>query len=553
MVNRARIGSVIGGMVAAALALASAAQAAGPGFGYDDPRSAILKQPSYVSATPSGGFLLSEAHGHGPIRRYSPGRELVRIAGGGHREVRLQPIPATEASLFAPSVTEPLDGGGFLVAAGGDGIVARVSATGQIVRVAGIPLGGSGSGGPPGTATDTHLDGPDGLASTGDGGFLLTERYSYRIREVMPGGTISTVAGTGEFGITPDGAMAKGSPIGGPNDAVAEPGGGFVFSEDAGGYAAIRRVSPGGVLSTIAGGPSLGFSGDGGPARLAQLDNPTDIDIAADGSILFVDSGNQRIRRISPDGVISTVAGTGETRYNGDGIPAVDAPIVPRSVSVTADGGFLIGDFANGRVRKVSPGGTISTLAGMPAPSSCDDAPYNGIQGTTGNDELRGAELRDLIRGEIGDDVIGGRGGSDCLVGGIDDDVISGGPKGDAIDAENGNDRVVGGIGDDYVSAQDGRDRVSGGAGSDELYGGFADDRVSGGAGDDYISGNTGLDHLSGGKGDDYIEAQYNERESYAPAHDVVRCGPGNDTVKANTYDRVAKSCEHLKGAIANR
>ena len=344
---------------------------------------------------------------------------------------------------------------------------------------------------------------------------------------------------------------AEGSPVGYLGAVAGLPDGGYIFAETAGDYAAIREVSARGILSTLAGTGQLGFSGDGGPATAAELRSPTDLSVGADGSVLIVDG--PRIRRVSPDGTIDTVAGNGGRRYNGDGFAATDTALSPRSVSALPSGGFLVGDFGQGRVRSVSPQGTIETIAGIPAPRECDARRYNGIQGTPDDDEIRGGKLRDLIRGEDGNNVLGGRGKSDCIIGGIDDDRIDGGSKGDYIDAANGDDRVDGGNGNDYITAQGGRDRVSGGAGADELYGGFASDILKGGKGADILSGNTGRDRLSGGKGNDYIDAQSNERESYKPVGDIVRCGPGNDTVKANTYDRVAKSCEHLKGAIANR
>ena len=98
---------------------------------------------------------------------------------------------------------------------------------------------------------------------------------------------------------------------------------------------------------------------------------------------------------------------------------------------------------------------------------------------------------------------------------------------------------------------QDGDDLMTGGKGRDELYGNHADDRLDGGPGDDLVSGFDGADRLNGGGGDDYVDAQSNERESFGGPAEIASCGPGEDTVKANTYDRVKRNCEHLKGAIA--
>ena len=529
---------------AALIAAPTAATAAG--FGYDDARSHTFKRPDRVAATTDGGFLVSEIHGAGPIVRYSPeDRSIEKVAGGGSEKVELDPIPARSASLFGPTAIAPTSDGGFLVAVSADDYVAKVTANGRIYRIAGG--GSSGQDGIP--ASDARLDSPTVLAAREGGGFLVGSYMTWDIAEVDGEGTITTAAGTGEFGISPDGAVADESPIGYVLGATATPDGGFIFSEWAGDYAKLRKVRPDGSLTTIAGTGTQGYSGDGGPATAAELQQPGEVDVTADGSIVFVDG--PRVRRVDPGGTITTVAGNGSSRYDDDAIPAVDAAIGPTSVSALPGGGFLIGDFGlNQRVRRVGTDGEISTLAGMPKPSFCEQAPYNGIQGGSGGDSLRGGKLRDLIRGEFGDDELSGRGESDCIVGGGDDDRIDGGSKSDGIDGENGNDRMRGGNGADVIVGQDGRDRLSGGAGNDELDGDMDADRIAGGDGNDEIVGETGRDRLSGGKGNDYIDAQDEERESFGGPADIVRCGPGRDTVKANTYDRVARDCERLKGAI---
>ncbi|MBA2523764.1 MAG: hypothetical protein H0V25_10615 [Solirubrobacterales bacterium] len=305
-----------------------------------------------------------------------------------------------------------------------------------------------------------------------------------------------------------------------------------------------------GTMSTIAGGPREGFAGDGGPAVAATLGAIGSIDVAPDGSILLADGA--RIRRIDGGGTITTVAGTGRSGYNGDSIPATSADLSGNlSVDATDGGGFLIGDFGNGRVRKVSADGTITTLAGMPALSDCEKAPYNGIQGAGGDDVLPGAELRDLIRGEDGNDTLTGAGAADCIAGGLDNDNLSGGPQDDVIDAGNGDDRVRGDDGNDRLIGQDGADRMAGGGGRDVVFGGWGDDHISGGPGDDELYGYVGRDVLTAGAGNDYVDAQTGERESANGPKDIVRCGPGNDTARINTFDRAAKSCEHLRGAGA--
>lgn len=381
---------------------------------------------------------------------------------------------------------------------------------------------------------------------------VTSAEYGYSITESRRDGKRSKIAGTGEFGQTPDGEPAAGNPLLYVLDVAALPDGGIVFSEYAADYEAIREVRPDGTLETLAGGLRQGFAGDGGPATDATLGRVDDLAVADDGSILIADG--DRVRRIGTDGIIDTVAGTGKTAYNGDGIPATEANLDPGSMAAGPGGSFLVGDFANGRIRKVTEDGTISTIAGMPTPSICPKVAYNGIQGIPGDDygneaELKGTRGRDLIRGETGEDTLLGRRGSDCLDAGLDNDWVEAAQGDDSIDAGNGHDRVWGGPGADSIDGQGNRDTIHGEEGDDSLYGGFDDDHLVGGKGDDTLQGNTGLDHFEGEGGDDYIDAMYNERESYTPVADRIDCGPGRDTVKANTYDDIAKDCEIVKGA----
>jgi hypothetical protein len=187
--------------------------------------------------------------------------------------------------------------------------------------------------------------------------------------------TISTVAGGGRLSVKcnddytechrdfGDGGPATSAFVKLPYSVDATPDGGYVFSEL--NWNRLRRVSPNGTITTIAGTTLNGFSGDGGPATSAKLNMPMGVAVERDGGVLIADSNNHRIRRVSPTGTITTVAGTGAEGFSGDGGPATAARMgYPDSVSATADGGFLISDYEFNRVRRVSPTGTITTVAG---------------------------------------------------------------------------------------------------------------------------------------------------------------------------------------------
>ena len=127
----------------------------------------------------------------------------------------------------------------------------------------------------------------------------------------------------------------------------------------------VRRVSPDGIISTVAGSGGYGFSGDGGPATQVAMRHPSDVALGADGSLYIVDKANHCIRRVSFDGIISTVAGNGEHGFSGDGGPATEAAMrYPWGVALGADGSLYISDKNNHRIRRVSSDGIISTVAG---------------------------------------------------------------------------------------------------------------------------------------------------------------------------------------------
>jgi hypothetical protein len=195
-----------------------------------------------------------------------------------------------------------------------------------------------------------------------DGGLLIADAAAARVRRVSPTGIITTVAGTGTRGISGDGGPATAAQIYDPQGVAAMPDGGFLIAD---GDYVVRRVSPTGTITTVAGTGVPGSAGDGGPATAAQLNVPNAVAVTADGGFLIADTGNRRIRRVSPTGIITTVAGTGVQGSSGDGGAATAAQLnYPAGLATTPDGGFLIADWFGNRVRWVSPTGVITTVAG---------------------------------------------------------------------------------------------------------------------------------------------------------------------------------------------
>ena len=272
--------------------------------------------------------------------------------------------PATAAEIGHPRGIALQPDGGLAFAEPFNATVRRVLPDGTITTAAGTGVPGfSGDGGP---AVAAQLNLPHGVAATNSGGLLIADTLNHRIRLVTPDGTMSTVAGTGVPGFTGDGGPATAAEIDTPRGIASLVDGGFAIADT--NNHRIRRVLPDGSVTTVAGTGGHGFSGDGGPATAAELSSPFGVGPDRDGSLLVADTGNNRIRRVAPDGTIATVAGSGVRGFSGDGGPATAAALdQPHAVAGLPGGGFLIADTGNNRVRRVWPDGQITTVVGTGA------------------------------------------------------------------------------------------------------------------------------------------------------------------------------------------
>jgi sugar lactone lactonase YvrE len=175
--------------------------------------------------------------------------------------------------------------------------------------------------------------------------------------------TFETIAGTGTAGYSGDGASAINAKLNSPRHLVFDTVGNLYFADED--NHAIRKIDINGLISTIAGNGTLGYSGDGSQATSAQLDNPRGVCIDANGNIFIADSGNNVIRKIDVNGVISTIAGNGSRGFFGDNGLATSAQLnSPRGVQIDNLGNVYIADTGNRRVRKIDTNGIITTIAG---------------------------------------------------------------------------------------------------------------------------------------------------------------------------------------------
>ncbi len=234
-----------------------------------------------------------------------------------------------------------------------------LGADGTITTFAGSVPGFAGDGD---QANRALLNAPQGIGLTPDGVVLIADTANNRVRRVGTDGIITTVvAQDGDAGFGGDGGPALDATLNKPTDVLVGDGGYWIA--DAGNHS-IRRVGADNTIVTVAGDGTPGLSGDGGPAAAARLNNPRELNLMADGSLLIADTGNHRIRRVAPDGTISTFAGTGPG-LSGDGGPATNAALnAPTGTTTLPDGSVLIADTGNDRVRRVAPNGVITTAAG---------------------------------------------------------------------------------------------------------------------------------------------------------------------------------------------
>ena len=252
--------------------------------------------------------------------------------------------------------------------------VRRVATNGVITTVAGNGTAGfSGDNGP---ATSAQLNGPLGVALDRNGNLLIADGGNNRIRRVnVATGVITTAAGTGDTGFAGDGGLATNARITGPENVFVDKDNN-IFIADFGNNRIRKIAANGATITTVAGNGTAVFSGDGGQATAASLSQPTDVAVDNAGNIFICAAGNNRIRKVTTDGVINTIAGNGNAAFNGDNILATAAALnSPQSIALDSAGNLYLTDRGNSRIRKVTnTNDAITTLAGGNSGFSPDGA-----------------------------------------------------------------------------------------------------------------------------------------------------------------------------------
>ncbi|MGP8217764.1 MAG: T9SS type A sorting domain-containing protein [Bacteroidia bacterium] len=304
----------------------------------------------------------SNMQGKGFSGVFTPLDNITTIAGTGTSGYTGDGGSALFAGLSGPyEVTTDLSGNIYIADAGNYRIRKINASTGIITTIAGT--GAESSTGDGGPAIAAGLAYPVSVAVDNSGNIYIGEQGSNRIRKVNTAGIITTVAGNGTYGYSGDGGQATAAQIGYPYGIAVDDSGNLYMGDET--NYVIRKINTSGIISTIAGNNTYGYSGDGNAATAAQIGGPSGVAVDSSGNIFMVDHDNSVIRMINTSGIITTVAGDGNDGYQGDGGPATSASLGnPESIALDAYGDIFITDQNNYRIREVDATGNINTVAG---------------------------------------------------------------------------------------------------------------------------------------------------------------------------------------------
>ncbi len=325
----------------------------------------------YGLATDSAGNLYVSDTRNDRIRKITTDGIITTIAGTGEENTVGNGVPALKAALYMPLRLAVDPAGNVYFTESEDAIITpspkirKIAPNGIITTVAG---GGFQYG--DGIPATTAGIGPVGLAVDAAGNLYLTDIFSSSIRKVDANGIITTIAG----GMLPEGPAVDGvTPANaqfrlGLYNGLSVANTGVIYLAD-GANERIRSITPGGLVNIVAGNGQFRFSGDGGPATSATLDTPAGVVGDANGNIFVSEPPRNRIRKIAPDGTISVYAGNHGAGYSGDGGLAVDAALYyPWQMTIAPDGSLTFADTLNGVIRSINSAGVIQTIAGTGGP-----------------------------------------------------------------------------------------------------------------------------------------------------------------------------------------
>jgi hypothetical protein len=330
-----------------------------PGYSGDGGSATLaqLNRPASIAVDAYCNVYFTDGSNH-VIRKINSAGVISTIAGNGTGGYSGDGGPATSAQLFYPQHLALDALGNIYVCDTYNARIRKINTSGIITTICGNGfIGFTGDGGP---AVNAQLFMPRGIAVDGTNNIYISDSYNYRIRIINTSGIINTFAGT-SWGNSGDGGPAVSAKLGGPCGITFDGIGNLYFSDVD--YHVVRKINGSGIITTIAGNGTLGFSGDGGTATNAQLYWPMDVAVDASGNIYIADEYNHRVRQVNTLGVINTFAGIGTPGFSGDGGLAISAQMnKPSGIKIDAAGNFYIPDSLNHRIRII---GSNSCVTGI--------------------------------------------------------------------------------------------------------------------------------------------------------------------------------------------
>ncbi len=317
--------------------IATAVGSGNPGYSGDNgsASSAQFNAPYGVFSDPAGNLYIADC-GNNVIRKVSTNGIVTTVAGKGSSGNTGDSGPATNAELSGPSGVCVDSNGVIYIADSGNNSVRKVDTNGIISTIV------------------SSLDNPMGLCLDKNGNLYISDYGNFVIRKLNPSGVLSVIAGTiGTPGCSGDGGYAVNALLGNPRGLFADNAGNLYIADF--GFNVIRLINPSGIIHTLCGSVSYGYSGDGGKAVNARLFAPGGVYVDSGNNIFIADTGNNVIRKIDAAGIITTIAGTAGTNgYSGDNGPATAALMnYPVSIWGDSSGSLYIADANNYVIRKL--------------------------------------------------------------------------------------------------------------------------------------------------------------------------------------------------------
>lgn len=246
------------------------------------------------------------------------------------------------------------------------------SGTATVIAGTGMSTGQDGLPATPTLARDVGFASVEGLALDRNGNILLADSLNHAILKIDARGYLTRIAGNGARGYNGDGKLATESSLANPYDVRVDSKGN-VYIADVFNHR-IRKVDGQGIMTTVAGTGEPGYSGDGGPAINAQLNTPYGIYLDREDNLLIADSENHVVRKVTSNGIIRTIVGSGQRGYEGDGGPALSAKFdSPQSLAIDSQGRLYVGDEHNNAIRVIETDSTVWTLVGTKGPGFSGD------------------------------------------------------------------------------------------------------------------------------------------------------------------------------------